>query len=1220
MPTPQEVQTALHAFATGDLSANAIDLFKTLGYESERRIEFEDRSKDDFLGQVQEASNFNEKNAAIDEWKYVDMLFQLTESELKDQNLLFDADKAYDDRYPSYLFFTIELSEPTYNRTKLSQITREVNKVFAVPAMILFKYGEYLTLAVIDRQPHKRDEAKDVLRKVTLIKDINFSEPHAAHRLILRDLSLQELSEKNEIDTFADLHALWSKVLDTKELNKRFFRELANWYFWATDIVEFPAGAEPNREVRNATSVIRLITRLMFVWFLKEKRLVPNNLFDRAYLGNVLHFKDDSAYYKAILQNLFFATLNSTMGKREFISQKTFQGKSDQHFVHNLLRYENEFKDSKAAVNDLFDSVPFLNGGLFECLDKSKEERIDGFSNRMKGLVVPDELFFGNEREIDLNETYGTKNKRYKVRGLIETLNQFKFTVAENTPVEEEVALDPELLGMVFESLLANYNPETKTTARKQTGSFYTPRPIVNYMVDESLIAYLKQKLQTETEGFGGFVALGEDQPTMFGNEARIQQKFEMPVNINRWHGKDEELESALRDLFSYSEEIHKFNETETEILIRGIDDCKILDPACGSGAFPMGVLLKLVHILEKLDINNVKWREWQRRKAILESEKTYQEVEDKAERERRLVEINDIFENNSGDYGRKLFLIENCIYGVDIQPIAIQIAKLRFFISLIVDQTATDDSANNRGILPLPNLETKFVAANTLLALDTGGGLKPTGVTDLEKLLKQVRERHFSARSRRTKEKCRAEDQRLRKQIAQLLKDGSIYETTADMIAEWNPYDLNKRADWFDAEYMFGIVNGFDIVIGNPPYVRADSGPDHLEFRKRILESGRFETLWEKWDLYVAFIEHGFKSLKKNGISTMIVSDAYCHSKYAEKSQDWFLKNSKILAIDFLSKIQVFDAAVRNVTYFFQKSDGGNNMPKRRVHETVFGEVTILPTDTQAMLTRRVFFPEDTEETIFDVPTVELREVFYVSKGMVVHADERTVPGAFELNDLVTERKDAIHSKPFVEGKHLSRWLPTRNIWLEWGTKRAPLMFSRPTFREIYEVKEKLISVDMSAGVEQLKVCYDNHQLMHNHSAWSFVPWHELKDVRNKSIKKSARYYDERAIHKDAARREDMEATSQQFDIKYVLGIMNSSFAYNFLRSNRRSNIHLYPDDWKTLPIAIATKEQQSKITILVDQVIDAKKLNIEADTNILENQIDKLVLEIYGLSKAVS
>jgi len=120
---------------------------------------------------------------------------------------------------------------------------------------------------------------------------------------------------------------------------------------------------------------------------------------------------------------------------------------------------------------------------------------------------VPNYLFFSEEREVDLNEVYGTKKKRFKVRGLIDIFSRYKFTITENTPLEAEIALDPELLGKVFENLLAAYNPETKVTARKQTGSFYTPREVVDYMVDESLLVYLENALVAErplSEAEGG--------------------------------------------------------------------------------------------------------------------------------------------------------------------------------------------------------------------------------------------------------------------------------------------------------------------------------------------------------------------------------------------------------------------------------------------------------------------------------------------------------------------------------------------------------------------------------------------------------------------------------------------------------------------------------------------------------------------------------------------
>lgn len=908
----KQIETKLHSFVSGSLKQNALRFLETLGYESDKRIDLQPNTAAGFKAFLNQNSEqlTNEKKAHLDEWETVDFLFQLTDEEISRTKSLFDTSKVdvSDKRIDSYLFFAIKLKKAEYRRSELAEITREINRTFPMPVMILFQHGDTLTFSIIDRRLHKRDTTRDVLQKVTLIKDIRLENPHRAHVEILEDLALQNY----DVSNFVELHNAWQKTLDTKELNKRFFQELANWYFWAVDNSKFPADEEKDVDIRNATNVIRLITRLMFVWFLKEKGLVSEKLFDEKELKKILRFKDDSAYYKAILQNLFFATLNSEMNYRKFIAEKN-GGRNAQHFVHNVFRYQREFIKPEETIKELFEPIPFLNGGLFECLDKETEVdgtkcrvRVDGFSDHPKNVLkIPDELFFGSERQIELNEIYGTKNKKYKVRGLINILNSYKFTITENTPIEEEIALDPELLGKVFENLLANFNPETKMTARKQTGSFYTPREIVNYMVDESLLAYLKAKLQTETQGFAGFVAFGENQPTMFGNEARIQQKFEMPVSDNRWHGKDESLEMALRNLFSYTEDKHDFNETETEILIKAIDNCKILDPACGSGAFPMGILHRLVHLLGKLDKANEKWREWQRLKAIKDTEEAYK-IGDHKEREDRLLEISDVFENNASDYGRKLFLIENCIYGVDIQPIAIQIAKLRFFISLIVDQKANDDTKNNLGIRPLPNLETKFVAANTLIGLETNGGLKPNGVTELEKQLKEVRAKHFGARTRKTKEKYRTEDKKIRSQIAELLKQGGINETSADLITDWNPYDQSIWAKWFNAEYMFGIEEGFDIVIGNPPYIQIKQIPQ--SDRPYYIKHFRFAT--GRFNIFYFFLEVTKKLARKNGTTTFIIPDRVLLNTQCGELRNWLLKEQQLIEIDSFDE-SVFDSAV---------------------------------------------------------------------------------------------------------------------------------------------------------------------------------------------------------------------------------------------------------------------------------------------------------------------
>jgi len=885
------IKEAIEACATGDLSERALHLLKTLGYHAPRLNYFTEHSYTEFEGNF--ASNtgrFSKKNALSEHWKSVDVLFQLTGDDLGAQHGIFRNEQVDNTIIQSYLFFALELKPraKAYTRTELSQITREVNKCFAMPAMILFKHGLSLSFAVIDRRLHKRESSKDVLEKVTLIKDIRTTAPHRAHIEILFDLSLEQLRKKHDVPNFPKLHEAWRKTLDTKELNKRFFRELSNWYFHAVEVTQWPADAEPDADKRNAINTIRLITRLMFVWFLREKDLVPDALFDPRELKKILRpgAKEPSAYYKAILQNLFFATLNTEMGKRRFLA-KPDSSQSPHHFIHNVFRYEHCFTDPKRTLKELFDPIPFLNGGLFECLDKQVENkgklvpvRIDGFSNNPKNpLLVPDKLFFDPEgEEYDFSEVYGTtRARKEKVRGLIDILSSYKFTITENTPIEEEVALDPELLGKVFENLLANYNPETKTTARKQTGSFYTPREIVNYMVDESLIAYLRSSL-------------------------------EAPVPATHGVAPQNDTEAKLRHLLSYTEEPHQFSKAESEKLIAAIDTCKILDPACGSGAFPMGVLHKLVHVLHKLDPQNRQWKERQVEKA--------ETIEERASRAAAIERLERAFELNELDYSRKLYLIEYCIHGVDIQPIAMQIAKLRFFISLIVDQRShaydlSKSLLDNRGVEPLPNLETKFVAANTLMKLvrEEDNLFTHPDIPGIKTALRKERHRYFGARSSETKAKSGSETLRLQKQLASLLVDEhNLQPKDAKVLANWDPFDQNASAPFFDPEWMYGLSEGFDIVIGNPPYL-GESGNKALFRATKEGGLGRFYQ--GKMDYFYFFIHLALDVLAARGEVAFITTNYYFTATGAKKLRTDIKERSRVRRLVDLNELRVFESAL---------------------------------------------------------------------------------------------------------------------------------------------------------------------------------------------------------------------------------------------------------------------------------------------------------------------
>ncbi len=858
-----DIKKLIKEFRDNDVSNTALKLFEKLGYNTERQNRLQERTFKTFTSSyIHSDSKFDETKALVAEWKSVDLLFQLSKDEISDQKSLFDNKKVDNTIIETYLFFAIELSQAEYSRATLAKITREVNKVFPMPVMILFKHGDNLTLSLINRRLHKKDEHKDVLEKVTLIKDISITAPHRAHIEILFDLSFEELKRVQKFTNFVELHNAWQKTLDTKELNKRFYRELSNWYFWAISKVNFPPYASKNdgslkekRHEHNAKSLIRLLTRVLFIWFMKEKGLVSELLFDEIFIREKLikNFSPNNnsatpeghTYYKVILQNLFFATLNQTR------SERRFRDKGKNMNVTNLMRYEEFFINSETFLS-LVDSVPFMNGGLFDCLDKpdpTKRGKMggdviiyeDGFSDRSDSqLNVPDYIFFGLDKHADLRSELGddSKQRDIEVNGLFTILKSYKFTVTENTPIEEDIALDPELLGLVFENLLASHNEETKTTARKQTGSFYTPREIVNYMVDESLKAYFLQKLDTDA----GM--------------------------------KKEDAEVGLDLLLGYNEKDHLFNSKETAVLIDAIDSCKIIDPACGSGAFPMGILHKLVHILHKLDPDNAKWREVQKQKAIEETSEAFN-IGDISTHDSRLKEISNIFESNSADYGRKLFLIENCIYGVDIQPIAIQISKLRFFISLVVDQKI-DKLNDNFGILPLPNLETKFVTANTLIEIEKqkkqGILFENPRIKELEEALKDIRHMLFTSKTPSQKRNLREKDKEIREEIANLLNQDGYDNASARMLASWDPYDQNASSPFFDPEWMFGITDGFEIVIGNPPYLRVQS----LSEKDKKNYAVSFKSAVGSYDLYVLFTEKGLNLLSSQGILNFIQPDKW--------------------------------------------------------------------------------------------------------------------------------------------------------------------------------------------------------------------------------------------------------------------------------------------------------------------------------------------------------
>ena len=1034
----------------------------------------------------------------------------------------------------------------------------------------------------------RRSDGKIELR--TLPYEVGSPARTTIERLAQMAFSPDELGPTGQPSITAVTDKL-NRAFDVEAVTKQFYQELANWFFWASDHVIFPMPKDtPNPDAYKAQSLIRLITRLIFCWFVKQKGLIPADLFDphrlATLLKNAAHLatSNQSIYYKAILQNLFFATLNQEMDKRAFRKRNKHPGGRDPHHgITNLYRYEDYFTDPRAFL-ELMRTIPFLNGGLFECLDKvyrteenRPNERIDGFSDHPKNpLQVPDFLFFGEERVVDLSAAYGeARYRRAKVRGLIHIFNRYNFTVTENTPLDQEVALDPELAGKVFENLLAAYNPETATTARKATGSYYTPRPIVDYMVDEALIAYLKTRLPNPSA-----------QPDLH--------------------------EQRLRHLLAYNDEPHQFSPEEVEGLIVAIDNLKALDPACGSGAFLMGLLHKLVHILSKLDPHNERWKQRQIAKAS--------EIPDATVREKVIEDIEKAFASGELDYGRKLYLIENCIYGVDIQPIAVQIAKMRFFISLIVDQRV-DDAKPNRGILSLPNLETKFVAANTLIGIEKPKQmvLHNPQIDAKEAELRRVRERHFAARTPATKAKCREQDAKLRAEISALLQADGFPRETTEKLARWDPYDQNSSADFFDPEWMFGLRDGFDIVIGNPPYIRQEE----IKELKPLLQAQGYTCYTGTADLYVYFYERALQILHDSGVLAFISSNKFFRSDYGQKLRGLLARQTLHRIIDF-GDAPVFTAIAYPTIVILSKTPPAD--PQIRVLNWRPG-----PPVEQ--------FPEVFRTQSFQLPQHELRPDGWrlesptvlrlldklraagtplgeyvkgrLYRGILTGLNEAFVVDRATRDRLIAEHESSAEVlKPFLRGRDIKRWrVEPQDLWLIFtrrgiDIKKYPAIYEhllpfkkrlmpgapggrKPGSYEWYEIQD---SIAYWQEFEQPKILYPD---IYEHQSFT---WDEQG------------FFPANTCYFIPTREKWMTALLNSLAVEWFYSRVSNKVRGGYMRA--------FSDYMIQIPIPSASRADQAALEALVDRILAAKRANPLADVSAWEREIDERVYRLYGLT----
>jgi hypothetical protein len=408
------------------------------------------------------------------------------------------------------------------------------------------------------------------------------------------------------------------------------------------------------------------------------------------------------------------------------------------------------------------------------------------------------------------------------------------------------------------------------------------------------------------------------------------------------------------------------------------------------------------------------------------------------------------------------------------------------------------------------------------------------------------------------------------------------------------------------------GTSGFFDVVIGNPPYISAPSMvANNLELRQTIIDSKRYTPLYQKWDLYVPFMELGLQLLKLNGVFTMIVPYPLTNQTYGKKLRELIVNQYNLIEIVDLNGTKIFDnATVSNCITFISNNNNNNN------NNSCF----ISNINEQKQITRSFSqsfsdLIQDKNTTVWNLTTEKrdinkysdmnvLGDFCYISKGMVLNSDEIAAKGEFSKDDLISNTYDEIHCRKYIEAKDIERYCVKKIRYLEYNTERCPKKLSRPTFRELYNTQKLVMNC-----LGTINVVFDEKEkYLHNHSLYCAILWKNLKGIENKSISASVKRYSKLS-------RKEMELLSETTDLRYLLGILNSKHASVLLKNLRGDDYHIYPEHLRNLPIPVILSKQQPLIN-LVDKILIKRKKDPYADTSELERQIDNIVFQLYEIN----
>ncbi len=981
----------------------------------------------------------------------------------------------------------------------------------ALAKSFLQRAGNYLLIAT-------RDYQTVIFVHPQRLLDENARLKVKIHKLVLdtahptrHDLEILEALAADGLSA-EELYRAHGEAFNVERVTKRFYREYAQLFEHTQKTI-----ADNNRGIaqfKDRTELHaftqRLLGRVMFLYFLQKKLwLAGDPRFLTTWYRNIV-LQAQKNYYSDFLEKLFFETLN----RRRPPDDESPWG-----------------------------NIPYLNGGLF-----------DKDYNFL--LHLPNELF-----DPDSNT------------GILGFFNSYNFTVQEDTPLEADVALDPELLGKVFENMM-------ESAEREQSGTFYTPRPIVHFMCRTALVEYLSDETK-----------LSQDQ---------------------------------IRKLFELEDEKPELTVTEATRIEKALQRLRVLDPAVGTAAFLVSMLQEMIALRRACErakgaevrVGSAKIAEWKR------------------------------------EY------IANCLYGVDIKPEAIEIAKLRLWLSLVVD-------VERDQLMPLPNLDYKLMVGDSLIETldgqpiltveqDQTAALLPTETERAIAKLHELKDRFFGAEpeeraplrqeieeherrlvlthlaerqqeisaqiknigSRRDSKtgKLRREDEKHLERLIEL--GGKLGELEGKIKkGEALPFFLYKL---YFAE-VFAEKGGFDIVIANPPYVRQE----RLEDSQKTAFKEAFQCYHGMADLYVYFYERGFQLLKPNGLLTFISSNKFFRAGYGRGLREFLAKNSVIQTIIDFGNQPVFDATAYPCVLMAKKSPPSDPQATsvraltvtqmedlERLEQKIASEALVLKQSDLAPEGWRLESPK-LLRLLEKIKSAGVPLGEYVG-GKLYYGIKTGYNQAFVIDEATKEKliaedhKSAEIIKPFLRGRDIKRWRV--------DFQRRYLIFTR-----------RGINIEDYPAIKQHLEQYKERLMPGSGRKPGNYEWYEIQDTIDyyAEFEKPKIVYQEIAtFHAFAFDKEKHYLNNKCFFIPTddfcLLGILNSKLCWYYLHRKvsqyRGEALALQAIHMEQLPIAQASQKEKTHIEKLVAQILENPD---DERVPQWEQEIDQIVYRLYGLSE---